>query len=76
MAELVTILLPVLKRNTRPASAVTAPKTDPKGPGPMDIDCAHKGKTVPLAMPVVERAILQKSALCMRLADTRQHLKK
>jgi hypothetical protein len=47
VVEPVTNPISVLKRDTRPATAVAAPKADPKGHGPMDIYSANKGKTVP-----------------------------
>jgi hypothetical protein len=46
VAEPVNIPFSVLKHDTRPASADAVPKADPKGPGPMDLDSANKGKTV------------------------------
>jgi hypothetical protein len=47
VAKPVNILFSVLKRDTHPVSTITAPKADPKGPVPMDIDSATKGKSMP-----------------------------
>jgi hypothetical protein len=46
-SETVSIPFGSIKRDNRPSTAVTSPKADLKGPGPMDIDSAGKGKTVP-----------------------------
>jgi hypothetical protein len=46
-SETVSIPFSSIKRDNKPAATVAAPKVDHKGPAPMDVDSAGKGKTVP-----------------------------